>query len=114
MFIGLGTRMAPDRRISHCISNLRLIRAMITGLRSGFFEYVPRFIQAQTSFNKLEQDLAEGRHFENTARIREVKSSSANRWLSIVGGVSAAVSKTAAAPIERVKLLIQNQASNIL
>jgi len=28
---------------------------------------------------------------------------------SIVGGVSAAVSKTAAAPIERVKLLIQNQ-----
>jgi len=26
-----------------------------------------------------------------------------------VGGVSAAVSKTAAAPIERVKLLIQNQ-----
>lgn len=29
--------------------------------------------------------------------------------LSIVGGVSAAVSKTAAAPIERVKLLIQNQ-----
>ena len=29
--------------------------------------------------------------------------------LSTVGGVSAAVSKTAAAPIERVKLLIQNQ-----
>jgi hypothetical protein len=29
--------------------------------------------------------------------------------LIIVGGVSAAVSKTAAAPIERVKLLIQNQ-----
>lgn len=29
----------------------------------------------------------------------------------IVGGVSAAVSKTAAAPIERVKLLIQNQVS---
>jgi hypothetical protein len=29
-------------------------------------------------------------------------------WI-IVGGVSAAVSKTAAAPIERVKLLIQNQ-----
>lgn len=28
---------------------------------------------------------------------------------AIVGGVSAAVSKTAAAPIERVKLLIQNQ-----
>jgi solute carrier family 25 (adenine nucleotide translocator) protein 4/5/6/31 len=28
-----------------------------------------------------------------------------------VGGVSAAVSKTAAAPIERVKLLIQNQVS---
>lgn len=28
---------------------------------------------------------------------------------SSVGGVSAAVSKTAAAPIERVKLLIQNQ-----
>ena len=28
---------------------------------------------------------------------------------SVVGGVSAAVSKTAAAPIERVKLLIQNQ-----
>jgi len=27
----------------------------------------------------------------------------------LVGGVSAAVSKTAAAPIERVKLLIQNQ-----
>lgn len=26
-----------------------------------------------------------------------------------VGGVSAAVSKTAAAPIERIKLLIQNQ-----
>jgi solute carrier family 25 (adenine nucleotide translocator) protein 4/5/6/31 len=26
-----------------------------------------------------------------------------------VGGVSAAISKTAAAPIERVKLLIQNQ-----
>jgi len=26
-----------------------------------------------------------------------------------VGGISAAVSKTAAAPIERVKLLIQNQ-----
>jgi hypothetical protein len=30
-----------------------------------------------------------------------------------VGGVSAAVSKTAAAPIERVKLLIQNQVSAI-
>lgn len=29
-----------------------------------------------------------------------------------VGGVSAAVSKTAAAPIERVKLLIQNQVSS--
>jgi hypothetical protein len=29
--------------------------------------------------------------------------------LFVVGGVSAAVSKTAAAPIERVKLLIQNQ-----
>jgi solute carrier family 25 (mitochondrial adenine nucleotide translocator), member 4/5/6/31 len=29
----------------------------------------------------------------------------------VVGGVSAAVSKTAAAPIERVKLLIQNQVS---
>lgn len=28
-----------------------------------------------------------------------------------VGGVSAAISKTAAAPIERVKLLIQNQVS---
>jgi solute carrier family 25 (adenine nucleotide translocator) protein 4/5/6/31 len=27
----------------------------------------------------------------------------------LVGGVSAAVSKTAAAPIERIKLLIQNQ-----
>lgn len=27
----------------------------------------------------------------------------------IVGGVSAAVSKTAAAPIERIKLLVQNQ-----
>lgn len=34
--------------------------------------------------------------------------------LSIVGGVSAAVSKTAAAPIERVKLLIQNQVSRSL
>jgi hypothetical protein len=33
----------------------------------------------------------------------------ATNALSIVGGVSAAVSKTAAAPIERVKLLIQNQ-----
>lgn len=33
---------------------------------------------------------------------------------SVVGGVSAAVSKTAAAPIERVKLLIQNQVSNKL
>lgn len=33
---------------------------------------------------------------------------------SIVGGVSAAVSKTAAAPIERVKLLIQNQVSRSL
>jgi len=31
-----------------------------------------------------------------------------------VGGVSAAVSKTAAAPIERVKLLIQNQVCFIL
>jgi solute carrier family 25 (adenine nucleotide translocator) protein 4/5/6/31 len=29
----------------------------------------------------------------------------------LMGGVSAAVSKTAAAPIERVKLLIQNQVS---
>jgi hypothetical protein len=33
--------------------------------------------------------------------------------LSTVGGVSAAVSKTAAAPIERVKLLIQNQVRRI-
>lgn len=32
----------------------------------------------------------------------------------LVGGVSAAVSKTAAAPIERVKLLIQNQVSLLL
>jgi len=30
-----------------------------------------------------------------------------------VGGVSAAVSKTAAAPIERVKLLIQNQVRRV-
>lgn len=29
--------------------------------------------------------------------------------MHVVGGVSAAVSKTAAAPIERIKLLIQNQ-----
>jgi hypothetical protein len=29
-----------------------------------------------------------------------------------VGGVAAAISKTAAAPIERVKLLIQNQVCN--
>ena len=29
--------------------------------------------------------------------------------ISTVGGISAAVSKTAAAPIERIKLLIQNQ-----
>jgi hypothetical protein len=29
-----------------------------------------------------------------------------------VGGIAAAVSKTAAAPIERVKLLIQNQVRN--
>lgn len=29
----------------------------------------------------------------------------------LMGGVSAAVSKTAAAPIERIKLLIQNQVS---
>jgi hypothetical protein len=34
-------------------------------------------------------------------------------WCPSVGGVSAAVSKTAAAPIERVKLLIQNQVSAI-
>lgn len=31
--------------------------------------------------------------------------------MRVVGGVSAAVSKTAAAPIERIKLLIQNQVS---
>jgi hypothetical protein len=31
-----------------------------------------------------------------------------------VGGVSAAVSKTAAAPIERIKLLIQNQVGHHL
>lgn len=30
-----------------------------------------------------------------------------------MGGVSAAVSKTAAAPIERIKLLIQNQVGNL-
>ena len=43
--------------------------------------------------------------------------SHSSRWLTLrctVGGVSAAVSKTAAAPIERVKLLIQNQVSNRL
>ena len=33
----------------------------------------------------------------------------ADTGCGIVGGVSAAVSKTAAAPIERVKLLVQNQ-----
>lgn len=32
----------------------------------------------------------------------------------LMGGVSAAISKTAAAPIERVKLLIQNQVSSNL
>jgi hypothetical protein len=32
----------------------------------------------------------------------------------LMGGVSAAVSKTAAAPIERVKLLIQNQVRSCL
>lgn len=31
--------------------------------------------------------------------------------IEIVGGISAAVAKTAAAPIERVKLLLQNQVS---
>ena len=31
----------------------------------------------------------------------------------MMGGVSAAVSKTAAAPIERIKLLIQNQVGNL-
>jgi len=34
--------------------------------------------------------------------------------LSLVGGVSAAVSKTAAAPIERIKLLVQNQVSSTI
>ncbi len=33
--------------------------------------------------------------------------------LITVGGVSAAVSKTAAAPIERIKLLVQNQVCDI-
>ncbi len=33
--------------------------------------------------------------------------------VTLVGGVSAAVSKTAAAPIERVKLLIQNQVRSV-
>jgi hypothetical protein len=38
-----------------------------------------------------------------------MKSLQSNTNNPLVGGVSAAVSKTAAAPIERIKLLIQNQ-----
>jgi hypothetical protein len=56
-------------------------------------------------------------------RLRRLASVTAPQLVSIhghvtdslitVGGVSAAVSKTAAAPIERIKLLVQNQVCDI-
>lgn len=49
----------------------------------------------------------------NTLELDETKNIYPLTLYCSVGGVSAAVSKTAAAPIERVKLLIQNQVSAI-
>ncbi|QPG73657.1 ADP/ATP carrier protein [Brettanomyces nanus] len=46
----------------------------------------------------------------SSAPAKNIESGSSNFWIDfLMGGVSAAVAKTAAAPIERVKLLIQNQ-----
>jgi len=69
----------------------------ITAIHDRLLEYVPSQF---TSTTALSTRYSEARH--NVARERFLTS-------ILVGGLAAAVSKTAAAPIERVKLLIQNQ-----
>jgi hypothetical protein len=68
-----------------------MMLTIIAGLRCRLPEYVLRLMLAVTGNCQLTQ-----------CRIF-------NTNCLLVGGVSAAVSKTAAAPIERIKLLIQNQ-----
>lgn len=74
----------------------------IPGLRGRFLEYVVTFVG--TAINPGYNRLMRGCRRSFIGRVAVANSLS-------VGGVSAAVSKTAAAPIERVKLLIQNQVS---
>jgi hypothetical protein len=77
----------------------------IPGLRGRFLEYVVTFVGTAINpgYNRAPA-LMRGCRRSFIRRVAVANSLS-------VGGVSAAVSKTAAAPIERVKLLIQNQVS---
>ena len=52
-------------------------------------------------------------HSSGTRGIERDQAGLTDEMSLLVGGVSAAISKTAAAPIERVKLLIQNQVSSV-
>lgn len=76
----------------------------IPGLRGRFLEYVTFVGTAINPGYNRAPALMRGCRRSFIGRVAVANSLS-------VGGVSAAVSKTAAAPIERVKLLIQNQVS---
>lgn len=73
------------------LAGTTVLTKFFTGLRRRLPEYVPRL------------------NYPALGWIHQPISPQLNTNGFTVGGVSAAVSKTAAAPIERIKLLIQNQ-----
>lgn len=73
MLVRACTGIALDRKDPHCIKSRTLTQAMITGLRCGFSEYVPRFTSSYTVFTRSEQELDDGSPCGNTAPIPDVK-----------------------------------------
>ena len=98
VFDEAGLATAATRPACLYLREIKLMYCTI-GLRGGLFEYVSTKITLFSTLNSLES--------KTQLFVKAIRS----QWPLLVGGVSAAVSKTAAAPIERVKLLIQNQVS---
>lgn len=99
----LGSRLAPSRPMYSApeFSTTPFAAAARLGA-------LPR----QTGFNALcPIDVTGGRNLSSQVFVPAANEKTFSSFMTdfLMGGVSAAVSKTAAAPIERVKLLIQNQ-----
>lgn len=77
-----------------------------TALPGGLLEYV-KYLAVGWSMLLASQRLWDAE--QSTCAVVGSMPEQVTNIRSIVGGVSAAVSKTAAAPIERIKLLVQNQ-----